>query len=248
MLAGIREILLITTPHDRPLFERLLGDGGQWGLDLGYAEQASPDGIAQALLIGRDFLDGGGCALILGDNIHYGHGLSGQLEAAAGRAAGATVFAYRVRDPERYGVVEFDDSGRAVSIEEKPQRPKSAYAVTGLYFYDGQAPDMAAELRPSARGELEISDLNSAYLARGQLRVETLSRGYAWLDTGTQDALLDAANFIATIERRQGFKVACVEEVAWRRGWIDAPQLRRLAAAMPNTAYGRYLIDLIEKE
>jgi glucose-1-phosphate thymidylyltransferase len=245
MLAGIREVLLISTPQDTPRFQQLLGDGSQWGLDLHYAVQPSPDGLAQALLIGREFLAGAPSSLVLGDNLFWGHDLQPLLARANARTDAATVFAYHVLDPERYGVVEFDAQGRAVSIEEKPARPKSSYAVTGLYFYDGQASDIAASLRPSARGELEITDLNRVYLERGQLQVTTLGRGYAWLDTGTHESLLDAGQFIATLEKRQGLKVSCPEEIAWRQGWIDAWQLQRLAEPMRKNGYGQYLLRLL---
>jgi glucose-1-phosphate thymidylyltransferase len=245
MLAGIREVLLISTPQDTPRFQQLLGDGSQWGLDLHYAVQPSPDGLAQAFVIGREFLGGAPSSLVLGDNLFWGHDLQPLLVAANARSDAATVFAYHVLDPERYGVVEFDAQGRAVSIEEKPARPKSNYAVTGLYFYDAQAPDIAASLRPSARGELEITDLNRIYLERGQLQVSTLGRGYAWLDTGTHESLLDAGQFIATLEKRQGLKVSCPEEIAWRQGWIDDVQLQRLAEPMRKNGYGQYLLRLL---
>lgn len=240
MLAGITDILAITTPEAQPLYRQLLADGSQWGLTISYAAQPRPAGIAQAFTIGRRFLDGGGCALVLGDNIFYGDGLAARLQQAAAMTAGAAVFAYWVQNPQEYGIVEFDAAGRAVSLEEKPLRPKSNYAVTGLYFYDAQVADMAASLRPSARGELEITDINKLYLARGQLRVERLGRGFAWLDTGTHRSLLEAANFIATLEQRQGLKIACPEEVALRLGYITAERLRQLAAGYPN-AYGHYL-------
>lgn len=245
MLAGIREILVISTPRDTPRFEDLLGDGRQWGLALSYAVQPSPDGIAQAFLIGADFLGGDPCALVLGDNIFFGHDLARVLESAAARLRGATVFAYHVHDPERYGVVEFDAARRVLSLEEKPARPKSSYAVTGLYFYDGEVVSRARALRPSARGELEITDLNRLYLERGELAVELMGRGFAWLDTGTHESLLDASQFVATLEHRQGLKIACPEEIAWRRGWIDSEQLARLAAPMKNNGYGRYLASLL---
>ncbi|WP_020652022.1 glucose-1-phosphate thymidylyltransferase RfbA [Massilia niastensis] len=241
MLAGIRDILIITTPQDQPLFAQLLGDGSRWGLNLQYAAQPSPDGLAQAYLIGRDFVNGEPSALILGDNLYYGHGLQQRLAAAAAHAEGATVFAYHVLHPERYGVVEFDAAARALSIEEKPARPKSNYAVTGLYFYDGEASEIARSIRPSARGELEITDVNLAYLAAGRLRVEVMERGFAWLDTGTCDSLLDASQFIATIEHRQGLKIGVPEEVAYRLGYIDAAALENLAAPLQGTDYGRYL-------
>ena len=241
MLAGIRQILIISTPQDTPRFEQLLGDGAQWGLELSYCVQPEPGGLAQAFILGRDFVDGAPSALVLGDNIFYGHDLAPMLAAAAARTEGATVFAYHVDDPQRYGVVEFDAGRQALSIEEKPQHPRSAYAVTGLYFYDGEACDIAAGLRPSARGELEITDLNNRYLERQRLRVEVMGRGFAWLDTGTHDALLEAAQFIATLERRQGLKVACPEELAYRAGWISAGQLHTLAEPLAKTGYGEYL-------
>jgi glucose-1-phosphate thymidylyltransferase len=244
MLAGIREILVITTPQDAPAFENLLGDGSGWGLDLSYARQPSPDGLAQALLIAREFLAGAPSCLVLGDNIFYGHGLTEVLRAASAREHGATVFGYRVRDPERYGVVEFDGDGRAIGLEEKPVRPRSNYAVTGLYFYDGNGPDDAAALTPSPRGELEITDLNRRYLERGELMVERLGRGYAWLDTGTHESLLQAANYIETIEQRQGLKVACPEEIAFQNGWISRDQLRALAEPLRKNGYGEYLVAL----
>ncbi|QXD16214.1 glucose-1-phosphate thymidylyltransferase RfbA [Rhodocaloribacter litoris] len=245
MLAGIRDILVISTPHDLPRFRELLGDGSQWGLHLAYAEQPRPEGLAQAFVIGRDFIGRDPSCLILGDNIFYGHGLPEQLRRAAARTEGATVFGYYVRDPERYGVVAFDEAGRAVSIEEKPARPKSNYAVTGLYFYDNDVLDIAASLKPSARGELEITDVNRIYLERGRLHVELMGRGLAWLDTGTHDALQQAALFVQTIEARQGLKIACPEEVAFKLGWIDAGALERQAQAMANSAYGRYLLRLL---
>lgn len=246
MLAGIRDVLVISTPQDMPRFAQLLGDGSQWGMNLQYAVQPSPDGLAQAFIIGADFVSGQPSALVLGDNIFYGHDLQVLLQAANAQASGATVFAYHVQDPERYGVVAFDAQGRALSIEEKPQRPRSNYAVTGLYFYDEQVVDIARAVRPSARGELEITSVNQAYLERGQLNVQIMKRGYAWLDTGTHDSLLDAGHFIATLERRQGLKVACPEEIAWRAGWIDDAQLQRLAAPLAKTGYGRYLLSLLE--
>ena len=245
MLAGIRQILVISTPQDVPRFEELLGTGEQWGLRLTYAPQPRPDGLAQAFLIGRSFVGSDRVALILGDNIFYGHGLSEQLQRAAARTRGATVFGYYVRDPERYGVVELGPGGEALSLEEKPRTPKSNYAVTGLYFYDNQVLDIAAALEPSARGELEITDVNRAYLERRELTVELLGRGYAWLDTGTHDALQSASTFIEIVERRQGLKVACVEEIAYRMGNIDAAQLARLAEPMRKNAYGQYLLDLL---
>jgi glucose-1-phosphate thymidylyltransferase len=241
MLAGIREVLLISTPQDTPRFQQLLGDGSRWGLSLSYAVQPTPDGIAQALLIGREFLAGESCALVLGDNIFHGNDLTGVLAQAAARTTGATVFAYPVNDPERYGVVEFDAQGRALGLEEKPKTPRSRYAVTGLYFYDSQAPELAARLQPSPRGELEITDLNRVYLERGALEVVALGRGMAWLDTGTHDSLLEASQFIQTIEKRQGLKVACPEEIAWRQGWIDDAALEVLAGALGKSGYGDYL-------
>ncbi len=246
MLAGIREILVISTPEDTPRFQALLGDGTQWGIRLSYAVQPRPEGIAQAFLIGKDFLDGAPSALILGDNLFYGHDLVKMLRRAAGTEQGATVFAYPVSDPERYGVVEFDAEGRAVSLEEKPRRPKSRYAVTGLYFYDHRAVAFAEALEPSARGELEITDLNRRYLQEGDLRVEVMGRGIAWLDTGTHDSLLEAGAFIQTIEKRQGLKVACPEEVAFRMGYITASQLRALAGPLAKSGYGQYLLRILE--
>ncbi|HEY8152300.1 MAG TPA: glucose-1-phosphate thymidylyltransferase RfbA [Vicinamibacteria bacterium] len=248
MLAGIREILVITTPHDQPAFRRLLGDGSALGLRFAYEAQPQPEGLAQAFVIGRAFVGTDAVALALGDNVFYGNDLVVSLQRAAEKPRGATVFAYRVRDPERYGVVEFDATGRAISIEEKPPQPRSAFAVTGLYFYDNQVLDIAAALRPSARGELEISDVNRTYLAKGELRVEVLGRGMAWLDTGTQEALLQASNFIQAIEQRQGLKVACPEEVAFKMGFITADDVRRLAQAMKRTEYGEYLERMIEDE
>jgi glucose-1-phosphate thymidylyltransferase len=245
MLAGIREILVISTPQDTPRFQQLLGDGSAWGLNLSYAVQPSPDGLAQAFLIGRNFIAGAPSSLVLGDNIFYGHDLPVLLAEADARAQGASVFAYHVTDPERYGVIEFDDQQRAVSIEEKPKQPKSNYAVTGLYFYDEQVCDFAAELKPSPRGELEITDLNAVYLTRNQLGVSIMGRGYAWLDTGTHDSLLEAGQFIATLEKRQGLKVACPEEIAYAKGWITAEQLLKLAAPLAKTHYGQYLQRLI---
>lgn len=248
MLAGIREILVISTPQDTPRFEQLLGDGSQWGIELTYAVQPSPDGLAQAFVIGEEFLDDHPAALVLGDNIFYGHDLQVLLKKAMGREEGATIFAYHVNDPQRYGVAEFDKNGRVLSLEEKPAQPKSRYAVTGLYFYDRQVVALAKSLRPSARGELEITDLNRLYLEQGQLSVELMGRGYAWLDTGTHDSLLEAGHYIATLERRQGLKVACPEEVAWRRGWINDEQLEAMARPMAKNGYGQYLLRLLHQE
>ena len=245
MLAGIRDILLISTPQDTPRFRELLGDGSQWGINLQYAVQPSPDGLAQAFIIGRGFVGNDPSALILGDNIYYGHAFDRQLQQATQSAEGSTVFAYHVQDPERYGVVEFDGQQRAVSIEEKPVAPKSNYAVTGLYFYDNQVCDIAASIKPSARGELEITDVNRHYLERGQLNVEVMGRGMAWLDTGTHESLLEASQFIATLENRQGLKVACPEEIAYRRKWISAQQLEALAAPLAKNGYGKYLQRLL---
>lgn len=247
MSAGIREILIITTPHDRPLFQELLKDGSQWGLDIQYAEQPEPGGLAQAYLIGREFVNGGPSCLILGDNIFHGQGVEEIMARASDRETGATVFGYWVSDPERYGVVGFDGAGRVTSIEEKPETPESNYAVTGLYFYDGRAPDFAAELTPSERGELEITDLNRCYLDAGELHVERLGRGVAWLDTGTHQSLMQAANFIETIEARQGLRIACPEEIAFRAGWIDAEQVLALARPLRKNGYGRYLESLVER-
>ncbi|TAK89868.1 MAG: glucose-1-phosphate thymidylyltransferase [Burkholderiaceae bacterium] len=248
MLAGIQDILLISTPQDTPRFEQLLGDGSQWGLNLRYAVQPSPDGLAQAFIIGREFIGNAPSALVLGDNIFYGGNLQQQLEAANQRSAGATVFAYHVKDPERYGVVAFDSTGRATSIEEKPAQPQSNYAVTGLYFYDQQVLDIAADLKPSARGELEITDVNRIYLEQQQLQVEMMGRGYAWLDTGTHESLLEAAQFIEILERRQGLKIACPEEIAWRKGYIDAAQLEKLAASLMKNEYGKYLLQVLREK
>jgi glucose-1-phosphate thymidylyltransferase len=245
MLAGIRDVLVISTPQDTPRFESLLGDGHAWGLDISYCVQPSPDGLAQAFLLGRDFVGGRPSALVLGDNIFHGHDLQPLLSGAAARTSGASVFAYHVHDPERYGVVEFDADRRALSIEEKPKQPKSHYAVTGLYFYDEKVCDIAADVKPSARGELEITAVNAAYLAKGELNVELLGRGYAWLDTGTHDSLLEAGQFIATLEKRQGLKVACPEEIAYRSGWIDAAQLERLAQPLKKNGYGQYLMQVL---
>lgn len=247
MLAGIRDILVISTPQDTPRFEQLLGDGKKWGLNLAYKVQPSPDGLAQAFIIGREFVGKDACALVLGDNIFYGHDLSVRLKRATNNKSGATVFAYQVTDPQRYGVVAFDSSGKAISIEEKPARPKSRHAVTGLYFYDNAVLDIAAALKPSPRGELEITDVNRHYLERNQLQVEILGRGDAWLDTGTHESLLDASQFISTIERRQGLKIACPEEISYRENFIDREQLRKLAEPMRNSAYGQYLLDITEE-
>jgi len=247
MLSGIRDILIISTPQDTPRFAELLGDGRQWGINLQYAQQPSPDGLAQAFIIGRDFVGNSPSALILGDNIYYGHDFEPQLREATERTTGATVFAYHVHDPERYGVVDFDEQRRAISIEEKPARPKSHYAVTGLYFYDTQVCDIAASIKPSARGELEITDVNRAYLNRNALNVELMGRGMAWLDTGTHESLLDASHFIATIEKRQGLKIACPEEIAYRRNYITAAQLEMLAQPLSKNGYGQYLLRLLDK-
>ncbi len=248
MLAGMRDVLIISTPQDTPRFAQLLGDGSQWGMNLQYAVQPSPDGLAQAFIIGADFVGNDPSALVLGDNIYYGHDFTGLLAGAHAQTEGATVFAYHVQDPERYGVVEFDATGKAVSIEEKPQKPKSNYAVTGLYFYDRQVVDIARAIQPSARGELEITAVNDAYLQRGQLNVQIMQRGYAWLDTGTHESLLDAGQFIATLEQRQGLKIACPEEIAWRNGWIDAAQVERLAQPLAKNGYGQYLLRLLREE
>ncbi|KES24578.1 MULTISPECIES: glucose-1-phosphate thymidylyltransferase RfbA [Pseudomonas] len=245
MLAGIRDILIISTPQDTPRFEQLLGDGSQWGLNLQYAVQPSPDGLAQAFLIGEEFIGNDLCALVLGDNIYHGHDFQELLVSAMQRTSGASVFAYHVHDPERYGVVEFNADGKAISLEEKPVKPKSSYAVTGLYFYDNQVIDIAKNIKPSARGELEITDVNKAYLEAGKLSVEIMGRGYAWLDTGTHDSLLEASHFIATLENRQGLKVACPEEIAFRQKWISAEQLEALAAPLAKNGYGQYLKRLL---
>ena len=247
MLAGIRDILLISTPQDTPRFQQLLGDGAQWGLNLAYAVQPSPDGLAQAFVIGRAFVGTGPSALILGDNVFYGHDLQLMLQRANAQTDGATVFVYAVADPERYGVAEFDAGGRVISVEEKPQHPKSRYAITGLYFYDNQVLDVASALKPSPRGELEITDVNRVYLGRQQLRVEVMGRGMAWLDTGTHESLLEASHYIETIERRQGLKIACPEEIAYRSGYIDAAQMERLAHALGKSSYGQYLLQLLRE-
>lgn len=248
MLAGIRDILIISTPQDTPRFEQLLGDGSQWGLNLEYAVQPSPDGLAQAFLIGEKFLNGAPSALVLGDNIYHGHELHKLLQRANDRKTGASVFAYRVTDPERYGVAEFDAAGKVLSLEEKPKQPKSNYAVTGLYFYDEQVVDLAKQVKPSPRGELEITDLNGLYLQQGQLNVELMGRGYAWLDTGTHDSLLEAGQFISTLQQRQGLKVACPEEIAYRQHWIDAAQLEKLGQALAKNGYGQYLLQMLKEK
>lgn len=247
MFAGIREILLISTPHDLPMYKHVLGDGSQWGLSISYAEQPSPDGLAQAYHIGKDFVKGGPSALILGDNIFYGDGLSNQLKKAATRDSGASVFAYYVHDPERYGVVDFDEQGKAKSIEEKPEQPKSNYAVTGLYFYDERVVDIAADLKPSARGELEITDVNRAYLEMDDLHVQRLGRGTAWLDTGNHDSLLEAAQFVQVVEKRQGLKIASIEEIAWKKGYISDEKLVELATPLKKSNYGQYLMELLDR-
>jgi glucose-1-phosphate thymidylyltransferase len=247
MLAGIREVLVINTPHEQALFQALLGDGSQWGMKIEYAAQPSPDGLAQAFLIGREFLAGAPSCLVLGDNIFYGHGLTELLRRANAQARGATVFGYRVRDPERYGVAEFDESGKVVGLEEKPASPRSNYAVTGLYFYDGRASDFAARLAPSARGELEITDLNRLYLEQGELQLERMGRGFAWLDTGTHESLVEASTYVQTIEHRQGLRICCPEEIAWSNGWIDDAQLRALATPLAKNGYGQYLLGLLDQ-
>ncbi|MGI6790893.1 glucose-1-phosphate thymidylyltransferase RfbA [Aminivibrio sp.] len=245
MLAGIQDILVITTPHDQPLFQRQLSDGAQWGISIRYAVQPSPDGLAQAFLIGKDFISGDPCAMILGDNIFFGHGLVEKLRRAASRETGATVFAYWVRDARQYGVVDFDDRDRALSLEEKPASPKSNYAVTGLYFYDQHVVELAESLRPSPRGELEITDLNRLYLEQGTLAVEKLGRGFAWLDTGTHESLLQASNFVQTVEERQGLKISCPEEIAYRMGWVGKEQIERIARPLSKNGYGQYLLNMI---
>ncbi len=248
LLAGIQEVLVISTPQDTPRFEQLLGDGSQWGMKIVYAVQPSPDGLAQAFLIGEAFLDGAPSALVLGDNIFYGHDFAGLLDSANQQTHGATVFAYAVNDPERYGVVEFNEAGRAISLEEKPAKPKSRYAVTGLYFYDKQVVALAKQVKPSARGELEITDLNRMYMEQGRLDVQTMGRGYAWLDTGTHESMLEASQFIYTIENRQGLKVAAPEEIVWRHGWIDDAQLEKLAKPLAKSGYGQYLLRLLKEK
>ena len=246
MMAGMRDVLIISTPQDTPRFEQLLGDGSQWGMNLSYCVQPSPDGLAQAFILGEQHVGNNPSALILGDNLYYGHNFASLLKRADAQTSGASVFAYHVKDPERYGVVEFDATGKALSIEEKPSKPKSRYAVTGLYFYDNQVVDIAKNIKPSPRGELEITDVNKVYLEQGQLNVEIMGRGYAWLDTGTHDSLIEAAQFIQTIEHRQGFKVACPEEIAYRNGWVDAAELEKLAQPYLKTGYGQYLMDLLK--
>jgi glucose-1-phosphate thymidylyltransferase len=247
LLAGIRDVLIISTPHDLPLYQQLLGDGSQWGVNLNYAEQPSPDGLAQAFLIGEDFVKGHPSSLVLGDNIFYGQNLPRSLREASGQTEGATVFAYHVRDPERYGVVVLDENNRAVDIEEKPEKPRSNYAVTGLYFYDEQVVEIAKSLKPSPRGELEITDVNRIYMERGQLAVQTWGRGTAWLDTGTHESLVEASSFVSVLESRQGLKIACLEEIAWRLGYITADQVRELATPMAKSSYGAYLLEVIDR-
>ena len=247
MLSGIREVLLISTPEHTPLFRELLGDGSQWGISIQYTVQPSPDGLAQAFLLGESFINKHPSTLILGDNLFYGHDLVKQLQSAHSQAVGATIFAYQVQDPERYGVVEFDEKQQVISLEEKPKKPRSSFAVTGLYFYDEQVCNLAAELQPSARGELEITDLNRLYLDQGKLRVELMGRGFAWLDTGTQDSLLEAASFVATLQKRQGLMLACPEEIAYRRGWITAEKVQQLATPLAKNAYGQYLLRLLKE-
>ncbi|NHB92276.1 glucose-1-phosphate thymidylyltransferase RfbA [Photorhabdus cinerea] len=245
MLAGIRDVLIISTPEDLPSFQRLLGNGDAFGIRLSYAEQPSPDGLAQAFLIGEEFINGESCCLVLGDNVYFGQAFSPKLKSVVSRGKGATIFGYQVMDPERFGVVEFDDEFHVLSIEEKPEKPKSNWAVTGLYFYDNQVVDFAKQVKPSARGELEITSINQMYLDRGELNIELLGRGFAWLDTGTHDSLIEASTFVQTVEKRQGFKVACLEEIAWRNGWLDDDHLRETAKSLSKTGYGQYLLDLL---
>ncbi|KAA1187990.1 glucose-1-phosphate thymidylyltransferase RfbA [Photorhabdus heterorhabditis] len=245
MLAGIRDVLIISTPEDLPSFHRLLGNGDKFGIRLSYAEQPSPDGLAQAFLIGEEFINGESCCLVLGDNVYFGQAFSPKLKSVVSRGNGATIFGYQVMDPERFGVVEFDDEFHVLSIEEKPEKPKSNWAVTGLYFYDNQVVDFAKQVKPSARGELEITSINQMYLDRGELNIELLGRGFAWLDTGTHDSLIEASTFVQTVEKRQGFKVACLEEIAWRNGWLDDDHLRETAKSLSKTGYGQYLLDLL---